>query len=523
MAGQVKAEDFWVYIKATSEITDTKSIVGTSQKEDIVDVIPCSRSTGTPTTPGYLIVKMSGITEAQRNTMLAPYTETKIVDGREVTTTLAYRKNKIDVAAFINTNKITTPVVTTAIKAIPTITTKTATDISVMMLEAKNYEEWMPIRVAKQKTWEWFMPNAWAANTTHYVNPGSSGGDGSAPTGNTPFASLNVAEDTIDGTAYSAGETATVNCAGSTADTTRCVFAGWGDADVTIYVNGDNTSGKYNTSAYRIELTNSASGALISLEVANTVTLNKLQVKSTLTNSTGGIPINTNFGTGTNYISNCIIWGVYSGTGYARGIYDNQKSQIWNCIIYGIKNGTNFTPAIYSGGTGTSNWYSNTIYGCRYGYFSDGSPLLKNNIGYNNDTDFSAGTNAGNLTNISKDTSAPGTAGDSKTLTFVSTTAGSEDFHLVSTDTDAIDKGTDTSGDSAPMNFTTDIDGVTRTGTWDIGADEYVAAGGVYIPFQIIKNEKTNFNRGIYLSGYYRNPDTRLAMLRRDKIAKLAN
>jgi len=51
----------------------------------------------------------------------------------------------------------------------------------------------------------------------------------------------------------------------------------------------------------------------------------------------------------------------------------------------------------------------------------------------------------------------------------------------------------------------------------------YTAAGGVYIPFQIIKNEKTDYNRGIYLNGYYRNPDTRFAMLRRDKIAKLAN
>lgn len=51
----------------------------------------------------------------------------------------------------------------------------------------------------------------------------------------------------------------------------------------------------------------------------------------------------------------------------------------------------------------------------------------------------------------------------------------------------------------------------------------YTAGGGVYIPFQIIKNEKTDYNRGNYLNGYYRNPDTRFAMLRRDKITKLAN
>ena len=38
--------------------------------------------------------------------------------------------------------------------------------------------------------------------------------------------------------------------------------------------------------------------------------------------------------------------------------------------------------------------------------------------------------------------------------------------------------GTNTSGDAAPMNFTTDIDGDTRDSTWDIGAD--AATGYTY-------------------------------------------
>ena len=49
--------------------------------------------------------------------------------------------------------------------------------------------------------------------------------------------------------------------------------------------------------------------------------------------------------------------------------------------------------------------------------------------------------------------------------------AGSDDFHLVSTDTVAIDNGTDL---GSPYDV--DIDGVARTGSWDIGADEYVSA-----------------------------------------------
>jgi hypothetical protein len=49
-----------------------------------------------------------------------------------------------------------------------------------------------------------------------------------------------------------------------------------------------------------------------------------------------------------------------------------------------------------------------------------------------------------------------------------------DDFHLGATDTVAINKGYDTSGEAAPLNFTIDIDGDTRS-TWDIGADEYVS------------------------------------------------
>lgn len=60
---------------------------------------------------------------------------------------------------------------------------------------------------------------------------------------------------------------------------------------------------------------------------------------------------------------------------------------------------------------------------------------------------------------------------------FVNEGEGTEDLHLDSTDTVAIDKGTDL-GNGA---WDTDIDGRDRDtegDTWDIGADEYVAAGG---------------------------------------------
>ena len=54
-------------------------------------------------------------------------------------------------------------------------------------------------------------------------------------------------------------------------------------------------------------------------------------------------------------------------------------------------------------------------------------------------------------------------------MAFADTTA--YDFHLHSSDTTAKDAGTDLSG-----TFTDDIDGDTRSGTWDIGADESQAS-----------------------------------------------
>ena len=68
--------------------------------------------------------------------------------------------------------------------------------------------------------------------------------------------------------------------------------------------------------------------------------------------------------------------------------------------------------------------------------------------------------------------------------------SANDDFHLDSGDTVAKDQGTDLSADG---NFAFDDDindgvmgagkaGETRSGTWDVGFDEYVAAGGLSIP-----------------------------------------
>jgi hypothetical protein len=66
-------------------------------------------------------------------------------------------------------------------------------------------------------------------------------------------------------------------------------------------------------------------------------------------------------------------------------------------------------------------------------------------------------------------------------VTFV----GSGNYHLSSSDTEARNNGTNLYNDSY-YAFQTDIDGQDRGGSgavWDIGADEYVAAGTSAYPY----------------------------------------
>lgn len=101
---------------------------------------------------------------------------------------------------------------------------------------------------------------------------------------------------------------------------------------------------------------------------------------------------------------------------------------------------------------------------------------------------------AGSSHNITSDTSASGTGSLTNQVAsdyFVNLLAGSVDLHLIST-APAIDAGTTL---AAPTGVDIDIDGEARTGTWDIGADEVVAASGSIANI---------FNSGILSSGIIR-------------------
>ena len=77
--------------------------------------------------------------------------------------------------------------------------------------------------------------------------------------------------------------------------------------------------------------------------------------------------------------------------------------------------------------------------------------------------------------NASTDATAPG-ANSRISQTFTYENAVGLDYHLDSIDAGAKDFGTDLSGD-ATYPITLDVDGTTRSGSWDIGADELVTSG----------------------------------------------
>jgi hypothetical protein len=154
--------------------------------------------------------------------------------------------------------------------------------------------------------------------------------------------------------------------------------------------------------------------------------------------------------------------------------------KVWNNIVYDF-NAANGS-GIYAGSNANPNFYAynNTVYNCVVGYVQDHYSVFiaKNNIAYNNTDNFSPysgeGFNAASTNNLSgpSQTDAPGSnPRNGVALTFVD--AAGKDFHLASSDTNAIDYGTSLAAD-ASLAFSDDIDGESRPygSTWDIGADE---------------------------------------------------
>lgn len=161
-----------------------------------------------------------------------------------------------------------------------------------------------------------------------------------------------------------------------------------------------------------------------------------------------------------------------------RGIFA-QSAGIYRNIVFDFRSAADESKArgiwVWEA-TGTGLIYQNTVINCGAGFDCNNASgiTIKQNYAGDCVVDYQSITGITSSKNISSDSSSPDGASyrgkNSYTDYFVD--YNNDDFHLKSTDTVLKD-----AGDNLGSPYDVDIDGESVTGTWDIGADEYVAGG----------------------------------------------
>jgi hypothetical protein len=307
------------------------------------------------------------------------------------------------------------------------------------------------------------------------------------------YLSLNTWEAGEQKDLVTADQIAVAKCraTGGTADTTAVTINGW-TTDATRYIKiwTDPTesyrhNGKWNTGKYRLDMTTADTQPLM-INVGH-VKIDGLQMRSNNRSQIDWTQVPSGVSS-TLWVSNSIM-RPNPANEYGAGITiysaNANYAYIWNNIIYDntgtsgkgiLSNSLSVNLTMYA--------YNNTIQNCTLGLSREaGTFIAKNNI-----VKGSGNTNAyvGTFTTSDYNATDGTDTGDggahsriSQTFTFAD--EANDDFHLASNDAGARNYGTDLSGDTY-LPFSDDIDGQTRSAPWDIGADEYVAAGGLSIP-----------------------------------------
>lgn len=298
----------------------------------------------------------------------------------------------------------------------------------------------------------------------------SSGGD---------YSSLSAAEAGEQGDLTSLDRQLDIACY-SFQDTTAVAIGGW-TTDATRYIriftpSGERHDGKWNTSKYRLSVSAEFNYPLILSE--EFVRLEGIQIEQTHSNGVACVQTTgvAAAASSDNRLTECLLRTASTRTTADTGSviqHGAGKLTLRNSVIY--KGGASGVHTAFGSNAPTlvadnCTLAGNGAYGVNR---TSGTVTLQNCYSGGNGTDAYNGTITRTTCAHSSATVFTGSTASvpHSTATFTNVTAGSEDYHLVSGSA-LIDAGTDLSG-----TFTTDIDGATRSGTWDIGADEFV--GGI--------------------------------------------
>lgn len=303
--------------------------------------------------------------------------------------------------------------------------------------------------------------------TVRTVTVKSSGGD---------YSSLSSAEAGEQGDLVSLDRQTDIECyAMSEATTATVSIDGW-TTDATRYIriyaaSGQGHSGVWDSSKYNI-VRSTDFGAVIGVN-ENYVRLEGLQLAISSTSANAGAVVSlAQLGTIDNRVDRCIIKNAGTGTGSRGVVIGSSVNSVRNTVIYTASAAAIYIQNVFTAPTVAID--NCTLIGGTYGVERAAGTVTLQNVYAHGGTDAYTGTMTRTTCAHSSATVFTGSTASvaHSTANFVSVTSGSQDYHLI-TGSALIDAGTDLSG-----TFTTDIDGATRSGTWDIGADEFVGAVG---------------------------------------------
>lgn len=303
---------------------------------------------------------------------------------------------------------------------------------------------------------------------------------------NRAYASLSEWESNEQTNLVSDGDTHVVYVEGSTADTTATTISGWTTGsgnEISVETNGTSLQhdGSWDTGLYRL----TAGSNILTIGQAYT-TIFGLQFEHTSGNFHDCLVISgvDNVTLSHNFVRNT---GGLRTNGIRIAVAGGANNIVYNNIVVDMDDGASQSA---SGQTGIymssvnveGKIYNNTVYNCHDGIetFKDSANVIVENNHVTATVDGVAYAWPATTTNIvanynlSDDATAddPAGTGDQINVTGTEFTDPGTEYKLV-TGATAKDNGKDLSG-----TFLDDFTRTTRSGTWDIGAHEFIGAGG---------------------------------------------